>query len=423
MKSIGKWIGRVAAATLVMGPAGARSGPIVSNADLQAAGYGEYWSARVPLSGGDAVVSLLLMDENLYAGTRSGLWFAVHADTGLIRWAASAGDHVAVLHPPTHLRSDSGGGPVVLTSHGRVKVLDRYNGEPIREVELPLSASAPASCDGASMYFGAADSRFYSLRWYDDPRAGGLVRWRATLDGLVMSAPVLSGDGRVFFVTDQGSVYCVRGADKGLEWRSGGRGAVAGGLYVDESGAYVASTDHRLYVLDERTGDTIIRYLLPGPLFDTPVVVQRTAYQFCRGAGLFAFDADSRDALWNRDDLTRFVARAAERLVARDRRGDLVLLDNESGAVHGSLKLPIGALTAENARDTVLYLAMPDGRLLCAKPAGFPYLRREQVADARYRLHRRPPLDSPSTDSPDAAPPTADEESVTDPLRSGGRNP
>ncbi|NOT00556.1 MAG: PQQ-binding-like beta-propeller repeat protein [Phycisphaerales bacterium] len=416
-----RWI---AAAVFAVGVAEVRSEAIVSARELQGSGYGEYWTARVPLVGGDRVVALHLLDENLYAGTSSGLWFALQADTGLVRWAASAGEHVAVLYPPTHLRSDSADGPVVLTTHGWVKVLDRYRGELVRDIELPLPASAAAAADAESMYIGGGDSRFYSLRWCGDPRAGGLVRWHATLDGLVTSAPVISHDGRVFFATDKGSVYCIRGADKALLWQSCRCATVSGGLHVDESGVYVASSDHRLYVLDEQTGDAISRYLLPGPLFDTPVVVQRTVYQYCRGAGMFAYDTDTRDAMWNLADVTRFVARAAEKLVAMDAGGDLVFLDNDTGALRGSMALPESAMAAENGRDAVLYLAMPDGRVMCAKPSGFPYLRREQLVDARLGLHK-PPGPGASGETPSRADaPGADgaRGAVPDPLRSGRRS-
>jgi hypothetical protein len=165
---------------------------------------------------------------------------------------------------------------------------------------------------------------------------------------------------------------------------------VTGGIQVDESGVYVSSTDRRLYVLDTDTGSRIHTHRLPGPLCDTPTVVQRTVYQYCQGDGLFAFDVDTRQRLWRNPDARRFIARAAEDLVLMTVSGDLMFADNVSGQVRHVVDLPEGVTAVRNSRDAVLYLVAPDGRVLCAKPRRFPYLRREAVTRARAQLHLHP---------------------------------
>jgi hypothetical protein len=111
-------------------------------------------------------------------------------------------------------------------------------------------------------------------------------------------------------------------------------------------------------------------------------------YQHCEGVGVFAFSVDSREPLWEALGAERFVARAEDRVVMTGSGGDVLFVDNSTGHLEKRLGLPGDVLVVENRRDGVLYFVSTDGRMLCAKPAGFPYLRREEVAAARSTLHR-----------------------------------
>ncbi len=264
---------------------------------------------------------------------------------------------------------------------------------------------------------GGANGEFYSLDLCCQP----LVRWRVQVRGVVRSAPV-SAFGRIYLVTDGGMVYCVGPADKSLRWSYSTCSAVEGGLHVDESGVYVASANRRLSVLDPDTGARIAHYRFPSPLTDTPTVVQRTVYQYSQGDGLYAFDVDTRDRLWINPEARRLVARAAEDLVLLSESGGLLLADNSSGVVGHRLALPEDVIAVTNPRDAVLYLVASDGRMQCAKPQGFPYLRREAFATARARLGLSPAKIKESIQelAPGAAAAESSSEfgQVDDPLRS-----
>ena len=379
----------VVAAALITTPSLAQvpaaKGEIVASARLRLAGYGKYWDGYLPLQGSDEVAAVHLLDDNLYVRTRHGVVYAVQADTGLLRWGALLNDRLFRDRAPTHVQTDAGGGPVIFVSNGQVLVLDRYSGDVIRRMELPFPAGGAAVADAACMYLGSAGGEFYALRWSVHPGCAPLTRWRVRVHGTVTSRPVLTLDDRTYFVTDAGVVYCVGGHNKALIWAYRTMAEVSGGIHVDESGVYVAAADHRLYVLDKDVGRRIREYQLPGPLFDTPVVSQRTLYQYCDRQGLFAFDVDSRKRLWHLPEARRFVARAAERLVLISRTGDLLIADNDTGRVESTMELPQGVLIAENRRDAVLYMVTPGGRLLCAKPLGFPYLWFNAMLLARLR--------------------------------------
>ncbi len=362
--------------------------PVVGAEGLDRVGYHGFWEIALPL-GNDSVLGSHLLDENLYVTTRAGFVFAIQADTGLLRWVQNLGATLVRDRAPTHVQTPSGEGPVVFVTHSAVRVFDRYSGDEVRSFELPFPAGGGAVANRDLMCLGSAAGRLHSLRWSADPRSAALQWWEVAVKGVVASTPVSIFD-RWYVVSSGGAVYCVRPEDKLLHWASRIGGSVSGGLHVDESGVYVASTDRSLRVLDADTGERIRTYKLPGPLYDAPDVVQRTCYQHCPGAGLYAFDVDTREQLWVGPHARRFVARAAENLVLLSETDGLLFVDNETGTVRHTLDLPNRVSAVRNTRDGVLYLVAADGRIACATPKGYPYLRRDAVRRSRAGLSQPP---------------------------------
>jgi len=363
---------------------------VVSAEALHSAGYGKYWSGSIELSEGDRVAAVNLVDDNLYVHTRLGAVYAVQADTGLLRWGISINDRLFRELPPTHAQVDSGDGPALLVSASRLFVIDRYSGEKLDVIDLPFSPAGAAVGDATSIYLGGMDDKFYALRRANARRFAGLVRWRVHLEGSVSTPTILTLDGRLYFATNQGRVYCVHGATKRLEWAFQTDGTMDRGLAASDAGVFIGDARNRFYILDPRRGVQARQFLLPGPIFDAPVIAQRSAYVYSDHQGLFAFDADTRKQIWRLDDARRFVARAAERLVLRMRDGSLWIGDSASAAPFQTLDIPESTIVAQNRRDDVLFMSSVDGRLLCAKRLGFPYLRREKVTMAHINLHRHP---------------------------------
>lgn len=393
MSSTHRFIAAISFSMLFFVPVGhhasAADQTIATPAALEQAGYGVYWSATLPLRGGHRVAGVSLLDENLYVQTAGGMVYAIQADTGLLRWVQSLDSYSTPTRAPTHVRTDDGDGPAVFVTRAQAYFFDRYSGDSLLELELPVAASSGAVADMSSMYLGGADGLFYSLRWRCYGCGLPLVAWRAMLPGIATSTPILTELDRLYFASD-GVVHCVQAPGKTKLWSFCVCESVAGDIHADESGVYVASRNQKLYILDPDDGSLIRSYRLPRPLDEGPVVAQRTVYQYCPNEGLYAFDTDTHEPLWHKQDGRAFVARQAEWLVLRTASGDLQVVDNDTAAVLHTVNLPDSVMLATNARDANIYAVTPDGRVLCAKRLGFPYLRREKILSARARLNARP---------------------------------
>lgn len=400
--------------------AAAEDRSIVAPQALERAGYSVYWSATLPIAGGDRCAGAFLVDENLYVTTGRGRVYTIQADTGLLRWIQELGAYSSPKQAPTHVQNADGDGPVVFVTRSHVDMFDRYGGDLVRRIELPFTAAGGAVADQSMMYLGGTDGLLYALRWRCVGCGTPLVAWRSMLRGMASSTPVLTPDGRLYVAGDEGLVYCIQPPGRSLLWSYRTGGAIVGGLGVDESGVYVASRNRRLYILNPNDGAVVKSYRMPGPLLDGPIAAQRTVYQYCLDEGLLAFDSDTHEQLWQKRGTRAFVARRAEWLVLRTESGDLQIVDNQTGADRGAIDLPDGVLLATNTRDATLFAVSRDGRVLCAKRAGVPFLRREAVLTARARLHSRPRSQTAGVVSPNARPDSANQKDRTpkDPFRS-----
>ncbi len=392
--------------------------PLLERDALNQAGYRVLWETSVPARN-EPVLGAHLVDENLYITTRAGSAFAIQADTGLLRWNVGLDHTLLQDRAPSHVQDPAGGGPVLFVTHSDIHVFDRYSGDLLRRFELPFPAGGGAVADRVLMCIGSTGGRLHALHWSIDPGRLALQRWEVMVRGVVTSTPVSIFD-RWYAVSDGGVVYCIRPADKHLHWAFEIGARVAGGIHVDESGVYVASIGRTLHVIDTDTGESIWAHRFPGPLFEAPDVVQRTCYQFCQGSGLYAFDVDTREQLWTNPRARRYVARAGEDLVLLSESNDLIFADNRRGTARQTIKLPAGAIAVRNTRDAVLYVVGADGRVACAAPKRYPYLRREAVIRARAELSRPPSTNDTAEagTSVGASPEAPGASRANDPLRS-----
>jgi outer membrane protein assembly factor BamB len=388
---------------------------LVPDQDLQAAGLSRYWQAHLPLAPGDSVDTAMRVDEVLYAISDLGLLYAVTADTGLIRWARKVAEPDHQIYRPSHVRTSTGTGPVILATTRKVLVIDRYSGELLQSFEPPFAAGAGAVADGGIVYMGSAGGRFYSLQLaYPEP----YKRWEVLADGPVTTTPVLYDRNMLLFVGQNGTVFTCRASDKTFKWRSRPGGPIMTEVAVDEDGVYLASLDRSLYKVNLDTGRLAWRVRLPRPLLEGPLAIAHTVFQYCTDHGLSAIDADTGTERWRRPDGRTLAAhtRGGDLLLTEDRR--LNLVDHETGDLLQEVDAPAVTAAVSNTLDDAAYVYAADGRVLCVRLDSVPYLRRQQVLSAREQL-TQPPTAETTAASAEAGPASSrTDRRDQDPLRS-----
>jgi len=143
-----------------------------------------------PLPGRPAVLVVLALVSSAFAGD----------------WPAWRYDAQRSAHSPDNL-------PAVLHSHWSLTLPPLKPAWPDQPM-MPFDAAYEPVVAGQLMFVGS--SRTDSVTAYD-ARTGGL-RWRFLADGPVRFAP-LAHAGKLYFVSDDGHLYCLDGASGSLKWK------------------------------------------------------------------------------------------------------------------------------------------------------------------------------------------------------------
>ncbi|MCB9867025.1 MAG: PQQ-binding-like beta-propeller repeat protein [Phycisphaerales bacterium] len=360
---------------------------LLSQSDLDKLGYFKFWSMQLEMGRARAVTGAYVLDDSLYITTDSGDVHALDANAGLLRWAQNAAENVYEIFPPTHFLAPDGRGLVVITTSPRTLIIDRYAGDIVADMPLEMATSCSAVAADDRIYFGSSDGHFYAMRW-TDPRTNRAVQlWRVIAGGPVTSDPVLvNNNDDIIFASQGGSVYDCTAVGKILNWQARTGGPIIGNIAVDGPGVFAASADRSLYRYNLISGALEWRSRFPEPLNEGPTVSGGVAFQYCRGEGLTALDAQSGDVLWKRIEGRRFVCRGVDYAMILDNTNTLLRVDINTGEVKGHARLPKTAVPVTNVHDNTIYLAANSGSVFCAKPSGTPYLTPAQLSEARRVL-------------------------------------
>ena len=383
--------------------------PDLADPTLKDAGLARYWTADVPIPSGDSLAKVYLVDDTLYLYTLNGIVFAVQADTGLIRWGKKLSARNLSIQKPGHITATPGYSLAAFVTPGGTQILDRYTGETIASFPNEFAVGGAPVGVGDTLFMGSADGNVYALVWHTAGSGETIQWWTVRAGGPVTAAPILYGGDRLIVASQGGHVFSFFANDKALVWSRKTGGAVLGDPVLDGDEVVVASTDRSIYKFDAENGSLLWRHRTDSPLADSPVVVDHAIYQYSSRQGLLALDADTGREKWRAPHAKYFVAQVEDRVAVWDGRGEVLLLDRNSGEIMAEIPVPIRAEVVTNTLHDAIYFVEPHGRVECLRPRGVPYLHPSKIASARARLNRSPQsqgadsaLDRPSGERSDS---------------------
>ncbi|TWT41240.1 Serine/threonine-protein kinase AfsK [Phycisphaerae bacterium RAS1] len=379
---------------LAAGGARAAGGDYLSPEALDQAGWVKYWQLALPLERGQRIDDAYQVDDQLYFGTSAGYCIAVHVETGAIRWLRPVTNRGYRIRRPCHA-----GRRVVLVSPRDILQLDRRTGEEISRRELDIAASTPPATDGARVFFGSLDRRFYSYTLAEQ-----FELWKAGTAGPITSGPAIHGDD-LFVASSDGAVYACDRRTKAGRWMAYTFSAITADLVVDETAVYAASTDDSLYAFDLLTGRERWRARFSGPLRDAPLVARAGVFQYSAADGLSCVDATPQPV----DDRVKWTIERGRHVAGLDARHALVLTrdgallacDLADGRVVQELPAGGFGLAASSADGSTMVLVAGDGRVFCARPRGARPPSIQAIRDALApRADDHAPTSQPAASQP-----------------------
>jgi outer membrane protein assembly factor BamB len=319
---------------------GQSSGPRIAREVLDGVGLEEVWFFQPEAE--SPVVLATLMPDGLVTATeptakRGGLLRRTRRESGEDVWAWEIeGAEPLSLEPRVYYYPRASGKTrheLFLSHSDIVYVLDWQHGDVLdkHQLRFPVSSSITATED---LYFVGSDNG----RAYGIPKQQHVEDWTYRTEGSITAAPAV-GDNRVVFASTDGVVVSfspAAGYVPGSSWRRQVGAAVVCDPLVYGRWVLVASTDYKLYCLEQTDGSVFWDFLAEAPIETSPVVYSYLPGQeFCyligvdRSRGgiqrtLFALRMRDGERLWRREGVRRVVSMGKEILYVLD--------DPDSGA-------------------------------------------------------------------------------------------
>jgi len=342
---------------------------------LREAGLTKAWQLRLPLERDQRLANIYVVDDQWYATTDDGYVFAVHADTGAIRWLRQAVRRGYVIRRPCHA-----GSRAIFTAPATVLQVDRLSGEGVARWDLTFPAGTAPVTDGTRLFLGGLDQRLYAADLHDRLRG-----WKAMASGPITSTPVLH-EGNLLAASADGTIYCCTAGSKAFRWQRGLGGSVTADLAANAHGLYVANGDQSLYLLDFVSGQVAWQVRFSGPLSEAPVLTPDVAYQYCPDDGLVAVNCPivgvEERIRWKLPRGRTLLTTDAKHAFVLARDETILVVRVEDGEVVQAMPAVGLTLTVPSPERTAIYLASHDGRLFCARPRGTPLVTQEDIRKA-----------------------------------------
>ncbi|MCX6665834.1 MAG: PQQ-binding-like beta-propeller repeat protein [Euryarchaeota archaeon] len=183
----------------------------------------------------------------------------------------------------------------------------------------PFVSSSPAFGKGR-LYIGSTDGKMY---FFDaDPSEGtdeGIIDPPGSTSDLIMNfsagGPIYSSpvwdDGRLYFGSSDGKVYCVYSSVGTEIWNYSTSGPVSSSPTVVNGKVYVGSEDGTIYALDAITGENLWVRPTSGPIRSSPAVVDGKVYVGSDDNKVYCLYASNGTEYWTYSTNDRVVSSPA----------------------------------------------------------------------------------------------------------------
>ena len=388
---------------------GCTSGPTMTAAQraakhiksVQNAGLNYYWKWKLPLNG-EKIARTFLIDENFYCLTNGNRLIAIDAARGVLQW--SRWIHVAKpgvkVYDPVHTRNvmitripptrkeilqpkpeaDRGikaFDAVIISTETNALVIDRKNGQEIRNIQFNFAAGASAgACSDGRLLF-VPDSR----GWYHAIFLHEMIEnWTLSVKGAI-NLPPRYVDDKVIVASEKGYVQVASTFETRKRiWTRPLDASIEAPFLATRDHLLVPCMDRRLHAFDPTTGRQLWEpFDCKKPLKDVPQVSEVSAFQYARGGGFYALAIVTGKLRWTSPDARKVLAAMDNNVYLQDNRNRILVVDEILGEVKASIQMPRADILAANTSAPAIYGATRDGNLYCIRLLDAGHLTAEML--------------------------------------------
>lgn len=341
---------------------------------LNPLGLTRAWWGRAELDPRQDTVQFLTADETVvYVQSKTGGITAFDAETGKRMWARQLGPS-----RQAGFAANSNDTEVLITAGLVMYSLDKATGKINWSLDLPHHPSSSPGVDDNQVYVPMSDGSVYSfdLRMIHKlSDAGMLPQWSMRARGwrYQTSRPVLSPPSSdntlVTFASSSGTLYAVDAKGLKLKFQFEAASPVTTPVAYRGDTIFICDVDARLYCISAVTGITRWTFATSSAVRQQPRPVEDAVFAVAeRGGGMYCLDSLTGVQRWRNTEVADFISVSNKRVYAADALGNLLLLNRAEGRQEAPpLALRDYPIRINNARTDRLYLASPDGLLVCLR--------------------------------------------------------
>lgn len=134
---------------------------------------------------------------------------------------------------------------------------------------------------------------------------------------------------------------------------------------------YVASINGFIYAVDEMKGQIVWEFSTGDEIEHSPYCIGNDLYVVTTSNALFKLNAKTGDRIWDKElsGISKFIGASKDRVFAQDNRGNIVLLDQESGQRVGQVSVSGVNLAYANTTSDRLFVGSTKGMIQCISEA------------------------------------------------------
>lgn len=278
---------------------------------------------------------ITVADGVLYTGSTDGFLYALHAETGEIKWEFNSRESIATAPALSGQRLFFGNGRGVFA-------LDSSSGAFLWKWQSDLPVESSPLLVGKRLFFGCDDRAVYCLSANE-----GKLLWRSPLGNIITAAPVSDGK-RLYVGCLDKKFYALNLKNGKILWSAKTKGIISASAALDAERLYFGNHDGRVYCLRTKDGTSVWDKPVGAPVYAAPILVpppesgsssEAVLYILTRAGKLWALDLSQGETLWTYQS----AGRAGVSLTA-----------DEEAVVFGS-------------DDKAFYAVSPEGRLLARR--------------------------------------------------------
>jgi outer membrane protein assembly factor BamB len=240
---------------------------------------------------------------------------------------------------------------------------------------VPAAIYASPVADEHAIYVGCVDGNFYAVS-----ASTGKKSWQFKTNGQIRSTALLY-NRHIYFISGDGNLYCLDTAGV-LKWVFTGTESKYDFADYHQSspivlnGTLYAGMGDGMYALDANTGKMKWKFSSGGPVHNTAVADDRHIYFGSFDGNVYAVELNTGKQLWKFKTVGHFYFPKGEvqgsptlvnnTVVIGARDYNVYAINRERGFAHWNKAFTKGWVLSNTCKDSVLYMAGADERMLAA---------------------------------------------------------